>query len=144
MRTGISLASSMLVFLGAAAFAHPKHADHLENAQVLPADTPKEEVTALMKHFAQSLGVRCSHCHVGEEGQPLSTYDFASDAKPAKRRARQMLEYTHMLNQDPRLPGEERASLTDMSENRVNCYTCHRGELTPATVIPQPGASDAS
>ena len=29
-------------------------------------------------------------CHKGEEGKPLSTYDFASDDNPNKNRAREM------------------------------------------------------
>lgn len=119
------------------ALAHPDAAEH-ESKNVLPADMDRGARTELMKHFAQSLGVRCSYCHVGEEGAPLSTYDFESDAKPAKDRARQMLLLTHALNQDEKLPGEERVSLTDMSENRVTCYTCHRGELRPATMVPTP------
>lgn len=119
------------------AAAHPDAAEH-ESKNVLPADMSREARGELMKHFAQSLGVRCSYCHVGEEGAPLSTYDFMSDAKPAKDRARQMLLLTHQLNMDEKLPGEERASLTDMSENRVTCYTCHRGQLRPATMVPPP------
>lgn len=126
------LALGAATFGVAAAAAHPEHADHMENAEVLPADTPKEEVTALMKHFSQSLGVRCSHCHVGEEGAPLSTYDFSSDDKPAKLQARMMMRLTHAINDSDDLPGEHFASLTDMERNRVNCMTCHRGELRPA------------
>ena len=33
----------------------------------------------VMPGFTRALGVRCSYCHVGEEGESLSTYDFASD-----------------------------------------------------------------
>ena len=136
------IATSMLVgglaMLGVSmAYAHPDAAEHAKH-NVLPADMDRGERLELMKHFAQSLGVRCSYCHVGEEGAPLSTYDFASDAKPAKGRARQMLMLTHALNQNDKLPGEDRASLTDMSQNRVTCYTCHRGELRPATMVPPP------
>ena len=110
----------------------------LQNAKVLPADLPRQQLVDLMKHMTQSLGVRCSYCHVGEEGAPLSTYDFASDDKPAKDRARAMLELTYAINTADTLPGEERASLHDMSENRVTCYTCHRGKERPATMVPQP------
>ena len=124
--------------LGVAVAAHPGEAAHQEAGNILPADMERGARFELMKHFAQSLGVRCTYCHVGEEGQPLSTYDFASDAKPAKRRAREMMKLTHMLNQHPDLPGEDRASLTDMSQNRVTCYTCHRGQLIPASQLPPP------
>lgn len=40
-----------------------------------------------MRGFTRALGLRCSHCHVGEEGAPLATYDFAADEKPLKARA---------------------------------------------------------
>jgi hypothetical protein len=46
--------------------------------------------------FTRALGVRCSYCHKGEEGKPVSTYDFASDENPNKNRAREMLR---MLNE---------------------------------------------
>src|SRR6185437_12934948 len=45
-----------------------------------------------------SLGVRCTYCHVGEEGKPLSTFDFASDAKDHKLTARKMLAMMHRIN----------------------------------------------
>lgn len=141
----IALLALGLSSLGVAVAAHPGEDEHQKAGNVLPADMDQRERFELMKHFAQSLGVRCTHCHVGEEGQPLSTYDFESDAKPAKRRARAMLKLTYMLNQHEDLPGEDRASLTDMSQNRVTCYTCHRGDLTPATQVPPPEpAADAS
>lgn len=124
------LALSACLFV-AAAHAHPEHAETMANAKVLDPATPPDEVMALMQHFSQSLGVRCSYCHVGEEGAPLSTYDFASDAKAAKQQARMMLELTHMINSSEKLPGEPFASWTDMDRNRVNCATCHQGELNP-------------
>ena len=132
------LAGSAAIFgIAASGAAHPNAADH-ESANVLPADLEREELGALMKHFSGALGVNCSYCHVGEEGAPLSTYDFESDAKAEKRTARQMLILTHKLNQMEELPGEPRASLSDMSKNRVTCYTCHRGDTHPETMVPQP------
>ncbi len=50
-----------------------------------------------MKGFTRALGVRCSHCHVG--GNPLSTYDFASDENPNKGRAREMLRMLNSINE---------------------------------------------
>src|SRR4051794_28316130 len=55
-----------------------------KNLKVFPKDISRADLIANMKFFAQSLGVRCTFCHVGEEGQPLSTFDFASDAKEKK------------------------------------------------------------
>ncbi len=43
------------------------------------------------------LGVRCEHCHVGE-GNDLSKFDFASDARPAKAVARKMILMLRAIN----------------------------------------------
>jgi hypothetical protein len=51
-------------------------------------------MVGLMRGYAIGLGIRCHHCHVGEGDDP-STFDFASDAKPAKTLARQMMRMTN-------------------------------------------------
>lgn len=45
-----------------------------ENLQVFSKDWPGSRLRAPMRGFTRALGVRCSYCHVGEEGQPLSAY----------------------------------------------------------------------
>ena len=101
-----------------------------KNLKVLPKDISRADLLKTMKFFAQSLGVRCTYCHVGTEGQPLSTFDFASDAKEHKNTARAMLAMVAMLNQKmlPEATGEPDA--------KVTCFTCHRGSTKPATEIP--------
>ena len=113
----------------AMAFADPPH----KNLKVLPKDMPKAELLGTMKFFAQSLGVRCTYCHVGEEGKPLSTFDFASDAKDKKKTARAMLAMVTMLNSKV-LP-----DATGLPDAKITCYTCHRGSTKPLTA-PPPGA----
>lgn len=100
-----------------------------ENLQVLPADWPGSRLRPVMTGFSRALGVRCSHCHVGEEGQPLSTYDFASDANPNKDRARAMLNMLGMI-------GDELDKIEPSGDKRVNmwCHTCHRGRPRPMTL----------
>ena len=58
--------------------------DTSKNLQVLPKDLPGSRLGPVMKGFTGALGVRCWYCHTGEEGKPLSTFDFASDAKANK------------------------------------------------------------
>ena len=48
--------------------------------------------------FTRALGVPCSYCHKGKEGEPLGTYDFASDENPNKNRAREMLRMPESIN----------------------------------------------
>jgi len=113
------------------AFANLPH----KNLKVLPQDIPAPQLLGTMKFFAQSLGVRCTFCHVGTEGQPLSTFDFASDAKPNKDIARGMMRMVKELNTNlPIITGE--------ADSKVTCFTCHRGAQHPATA-PTPAAAPA-
>ena len=106
-------------------FAHP------ENLQVLPEDISSAELGATMRGFAMGLGLRCESCHVGEPGAPLSTFDFASDEKAMKQKARLMLEMVLQINNElvPRLDDVEPATRVE-----VRCVTCHRGLPQPTLI----------
>ncbi|MDX1393873.1 MAG: c-type cytochrome [Gemmatimonadota bacterium] len=107
--------------------------DEFTNLQVLPEDIGPRQILGYMRAFSQGLGVRCTYCHVGEEGQPFSEMDFASDDIEAKRKARFMLEMTQTLNGDV-LPGiTEVASRVDPPA-QVQCVTCHRGVAVPRQI----------
>ncbi len=84
-----------------------------------------------MKFFTRSLGVRCTHCHVGEEGKPLSTYDFASDKKANKAIARDMMRMVRRINT------RELPAIGGLMDAQVTCYTCHRGSKEPARNPPE-------
>jgi hypothetical protein len=98
-----------------------------KNLQVFPKDIPRPELIANMKFFSQSLGVRCTFCHVGVEGQP-SSMDFASDTKKEKLVARKMLVMVHAINQ-------QYFRVTDFSQAKVTCVTCHHGSPHPETKV---------
>ena len=105
--------------------------ERIANAKVLPADIGAERLRRTMVSFSRSLGVRCTHCHVGAEGAPLSQLDFASDANPHKEVARGMLRLVQRLN------GQDMPAMLGPAEQpRVTCFTCHRGEAEPATMVP--------
>src|ERR1043165_4896341 len=72
--------------------------DKFTNLQVLPKDISRAELVGLMKGFTGQTGTRCSYCHLGEESNDLSTYDFASDARPAKAAARKMMLMVRAIN----------------------------------------------
>lgn len=99
-----------------------------ENLKVLPEDISSESLSETMKGFATGLGARCETCHVGEPNTPLETFDFASDEKTMKRKARLMIQMLDEINGDlvPRLDEVERASRVS-----VRCVTCHRGQTKP-------------
>jgi len=109
-----------------------------KNLKVLPKDISSEELIDTMKKFAGSLGVRCNFCHVGEEGKPLNTYDFASDEKPEKQNARLMLEMVRQIDTStlPKLKMDDKAE-------PVTCYTCHRGKVQPESQMPEPKRPEA-
>lgn len=104
--------------------------EEYQNLQVLPKDISRARLTAIMRGFTGALGARCSSCHVGEEGLPLATYDFAADDKPMKVKARAMLKMVQAIN------GEYLANLPqrDDPELNVTCATCHRGVHHPEPI----------
>ncbi len=98
------------------------------NLKVLDSKMTGMEVMQVMRGFATGLGVRCDHCHMGEDGQPLSSFDFASDEKEAKNVAREMLRMTMAINDSHIAPlGRE-------DPYKVECVTCHRGLAKPTTL----------
>lgn len=106
-------------------FANP------QNLQVLPDTITSAELSATMRGFAMGLGVRCETCHVGEAGEPLSTFDFESDEKDMKQKARLMLRMLGEIN------GEQLARLDEVdmaSRVDVRCMTCHRGQQKPRLI----------
>ncbi len=100
-----------------------------KNLKVLPKDTSGQKLRAVMTGFTRALGVRCTHCHVGKEGEPLDTYDFASDDNPKKNVARGMYKMLGSVNDQLR-------EIQPSVEDRVNmwCHTCHRGLSRPRTL----------
>jgi tetratricopeptide (TPR) repeat protein len=100
-----------------------------KNLQVLPKDWSGSRLQPVMIGFTRALGVRCPYCHVGEEGKPLSTFDFASDENPNKNRAREMYRMLEDINNHLK-------NIQPSGDQRVNmwCNTCHRGRPKPMTL----------
>lgn len=114
-------------FAGAQArFEWPARA---KNLKVLPKDTPKEKLQGTMVGFTRSLGVRCPFCHVGQEGQPLTTFDFVSDQKPTKNVARGMMKMARDVNRSL-----GKMKFPEPNRVEVQCITCHRGRPRPLSL----------
>lgn len=155
---------ALLFTLGATRATHAQRARWVPpdpvNLKVLPKDISKDELVRTMRGFTAGLGVRCVFCHKGEEGQPLDTYDFMSDAKPQKETARKMLTMVMAINSDylkgvmvehdetagaggqaapeGKPAGEQTAQAAGAPEQaRVTCYTCHRGQAHPVMTPPR-------
>jgi len=101
--------------------------DTLRNIKVLPATMSVRDVVGVMRGFTSALGVRCPFCHVGQEGQDLSTFNFSSDDKPTKETARVMLRMVQAINTQHlnQIAQREQPSV------EVQCSTCHRGVAVP-------------
>ena len=70
-----------------------------------------EEIRATMGAFVQGTGLMCDGCHVA---------DRSSDEKETQVVARKMLEMVRGVNAN-----------TFNGDNKVTCFTCHRGEAQP-------------
>lgn len=103
------------------------------NLKVLPQDITRDELNQIMLGNLLGLGLPrrqsqgCLHCHVGSMEQPVDNWDFASDEKLTKRKARVMMGMVRAMN-DGFLPSLE-GRITP--EVEVTCYTCHAGRTDP-------------
>jgi hypothetical protein len=110
----------IVVLLSSAASASAQ--DETKNVQILTG-MKLGDVWHVMNLMADGLGVSCQYCHLEGEG------NAASDAKPQKVRARQMMRMVIDLN--ARHFGGQPV---------VTCYTCHNGKPRPAIAPPLPQA----
>jgi hypothetical protein len=82
---------------------------------------PAGRVPMIMKFgFSRSLGVDCRHCH--------NVDDLAGNENPKKQVAREMWAMGKVIN-------ERLMEIPNLESKRpvVNCTTCHRGDVQPAT-----------
>ena len=112
---------SALALLGVAAGAQEAGKDKtaeqaFKNIQVLQS-LPESQLMPVMHFMRSSLGVRCDHCHVAENGK------YWMDDKPAKQTARQHIRMTFDLN---------KASFGGRTV--VTCNTCHQGRTKPISI----------
>lgn len=95
------------------------------NLQILPKDMPREQLIPLMQNISAALGVQCNYCHV-QEGRG-GRNDMASDEKPMKKTAREMMRLVGDIRQ--KLP--QAVGKTPEATAQVGCVTCHRGVAIP-------------
>ncbi|MGH9775822.1 MAG: photosynthetic reaction center cytochrome c subunit family protein [Candidatus Acidiferrales bacterium] len=73
--------------------------DKYTNLKVLPADITKAQLLPIMKGFCITFEKRCSYCHAVTDD--LTSGDFASDEKPSKVVARDLLRAIVELKTPP-------------------------------------------
>jgi hypothetical protein len=90
---------------------------------------PAAQLLSVMEFgYARSLGVTCTHCHIPDK--------WESEENPDKQMARDMSAMVLRLNNEL-LKGIKNMPATAV----VNCTTCHRGQVKPATNLPAPPRS---
>ena len=104
-----------------------------ENLQVLPQDISERALNRVMLGNLRGLGLPrrqnegCLFCHVGDMERPTDEWDFASDEKPTKEKARVMLAMVEAINEEHLSRLDDRVA----PSFRVTCYTCHTGRTDP-------------
>lgn len=93
-----------------------------KNIKVLTG-MPQSQLIPVMNFMAASLGRRCNFCHVNKDGK----WDYASDEKPEKASAREMIKMVLDLRK-----------LKFHGADEISCYTCHQGRSHPINVPPLP------
>jgi len=114
----------------AASMPQERQEPKLVNLKVFPKNIPFRVLDHTMDVWSASLGVHCNFCHVRNE--QTNKMDFASDAKPEKKIARQMLRMTLDMN---KIYFKIDSPMVGTANIAVTCNTCHRGDTFPE----QPG-----
>jgi hypothetical protein len=128
----VQAVSATLAIAAAQLPSEPPAALRRPNLQVLTT-VPESQLFPMMNAIADSLGVRCDHCHVRVSPDPTKTWSLAGgwvwdrDDKPPKRVALEMMRM--VLDVNTRQFG---------GRTVVTCYTCHRGALAPDRYPPLP------
>jgi hypothetical protein len=90
--------------------------DVFKNIQLLKG-IPVDEFMDVMGFFSASTNLNCIDCHGMAAG---GGWEHFADETPMKAKARKMMIMVQNLNKG------------NFAGNRVTCYTCHRGDMSPA------------
>ena len=113
----------------AASMPQDREPPKLVNLKVFPKNIPYRVLDHTMDIWSASLGVRCNFCHVRDA--QTNKMDFASDAKPEKKAAREMFKMTAKIN-SKYFEGKKDSIGLVMGD--IKCLTCHRGNPHPDEV----------
>lgn len=115
MRKTITVTATVSALILLVSAAIGRQATSFKNVKVLTGLSDSEFDDAMM-YMRGSLGVQCEHCHDDK--------DWSLDTKEPKKTARRMIQMVRDIN---RTLGDDLA---------VSCYSCHRGQLKAATMLP--------
>ena len=97
------------------------------NLKVLPKNISSKDLQKIMvDDFEDGLGVACNFCHAADK--TTGQLDFASDAKPEKEIARQMMRTTIGINKKY---FKVKHPMIGTNALVITCNTCHNGVAFP-------------
>ncbi len=127
LKTKITGALLLFVFICIAAIEPEKQAREFRNLQVLPKDISKKALQKIMEEECEKgLGVTCNYCHAKDKD--ALSLDYASDKKPEKEIARSMMRMTMEINK--KYFGLENPAIGDTLMS-ITCKSCHQGDPYP-------------
>jgi hypothetical protein len=116
-----------VLIAGAVVICSFASAGEYSNLKVLPRNISSKALQSIMiDEFEDGLGVGCNFCHAEQKGS--HRLDYASDAKPEKEIARDMMRMTMKINKkyfQLRHPTIGDPALA------ISCNSCHRGQPRP-------------
>jgi hypothetical protein len=126
--TTLSFLLFLVVFLSAFMPKQQPEERKFKNLKVLPKNISKDDLDKVMDGFKLGLGVKCNFCHSPMKDNPKKM-DFASDEKPEKVTAREMMRMTAKINKKyfHDMKDKEGKAMTGIS-----CITCHNRKTEPA------------
>jgi Photosynthetic reaction centre cytochrome C subunit len=130
-RKGIVAGGLGLFLLAGVAATKPPAGDEpkFKNVKVIANDIGADNMERIMTTIEHQLGVTCIYCHAATKpGIFPKDVDFASDEKPEKKIARQMLKMTIALNKKYFGFKVDRILF---NKPVIWCVTCHRGYIRP-------------
>jgi hypothetical protein len=123
----LGLSFGVVALVDIAAIERSPEKNEYENLQVLPKDISSKELQHIMvDEFQDGLGVGCGFCHAQKKGSLL--LDYASDEKPEKEIARNMMRMTMEIN-NKYFEVEKPVIGNDLLV--VTCTSCHKGTPHP-------------
>jgi Photosynthetic reaction centre cytochrome C subunit len=122
----------LFIISGIAATHLPPEKPEWKNLKILPKNTGTELMEQIMHQYTAHLGVTCTYCHPDTKPDVFPRrVDFASDEKPEKLIARNMMRMTARINS--KYFGYRNKYDFDTFRNAViTCKTCHRGLPKPS------------
>lgn len=137
-KTLVGLGLVALIAFGSFSFQNAPQPEHkgFQNLKVLPKDIDHMALIKIMHDFRDALGFKCSDCHAASKTKP-GDLDFASDAKPEKETAREMMRMVKKINKKFFKVKGSFADSYLQGKYDITCYTCHHGDEHPKTAAPE-------